>query len=156
MTTAHTATTGSALVGRVSAGVIGGLVGGIVFGIIMAAGSDMLIVMIGQLVSSDSTSEALGWVVHLAISIFAGGLFAVLVLKLARSLVVSTVLGVVYGVIWWLVGAMWIMPAWLGMSAMIYDWNDNSRVSLWGHLAFGLLLGLVYGVLAPRLGGRRG
>lgn len=151
MTTASMATTRSALVGRVGAGLIGGLVGGIVFGIIMAAGSDMLIVMIGQLLSSSSSSEVLGWVVHLAISLFAGGLFAVLVMKLARSVVVSTVLGLVYGVIWWLVGGMWIMPAKLGMSEMIYDWNDTSRVSLWGHLAFGLLLGLVYGMLAPRL-----
>ncbi|MPZ27463.1 MAG: hypothetical protein GEV12_13920 [Micromonosporaceae bacterium] len=155
MTTAGAATTRSALVGQVGAGVIGGLVGGIIFGVIMATGSDMLIVMIGQLLSSDSTSQALGWVVHLAISIFAGGLFAVLVTKLARTWLVATLLGVVYGVIWWLVGAMWIMPTWLGMSQMIFDWNDNSQLSLWGHLAFGLVLGLVYGMLAPRLAARR-
>jgi uncharacterized membrane protein (UPF0136 family) len=41
-------------------------------------------------------------------------------------------------------------------SALVGNWNDNSQVSLWGHLVFGLLLGLVYGMLAPRLLARRG
>jgi uncharacterized membrane protein YagU involved in acid resistance len=139
-----------ALVGRVAAGVAGGLVGGLVFGIMMAL--DGMMPMIAQLVGSESA--AVGWVVHFAIATFIGATFAVIFAALARSVLAATGLGLVYGAVWWVLGPMLIMPAWLGMSEMVFVWNDTTRTSLFGHLVFGLLLGLVYSLLAPRLGRR--
>jgi uncharacterized membrane protein YagU involved in acid resistance len=139
------------LVGRLAAGIAGGLVGGLVFGIMMAI--DGMLPMIAQLVGSESV--AVGWVVHSAIAVFIGATFAVIAAALARTVPAATALGVVYGAIWWLLGPMLIMPAWLGMTEMVFVWNDTTRNSLVGHLVFGLLLGVVHGLLAPRLA-RRG
>lgn len=148
--------TRSILVGRVGAGVIGGLVGGLVFGFMMAA--DDMMPMIAMLVGAESV--AVGWVVHFAIAIFIGATFAVIFARLARSVLVSTGIGILYGGLWWLLGPMIIMPLWLevvgneGMADMVFVWNDTTRNSLWGHLVFGVLLGLVFGLLGPRLAQR--
>jgi hypothetical protein len=140
-----------ALVGRLAAGIIGGLVGGLVFGIMMAL--DGMMPMIAQLVGSDSV--AVGWVVHFAIAVFIGATFALIFSALTRSVLTATGWGLAYGAVWWVLGPMLIMPAWLGMTEMVFVWNDTTRNSLIGHLIFGVLLGLVYGLAAPRLG-RRG
>ncbi len=137
-----------ALAGRVAAGIAGGLVGGLVFGIMMAL--DGMMPMIAQLVGSESV--AVGWVVHFAIAAFIGGTFALIFSALARSVMAAIGLGLGYGAIWWVLGPMLIMPAWLGMTEMVFVWNDTTRSSLLGHLIFGVLLGLVYGLAAPRLG----
>jgi hypothetical protein len=140
-----------ALVGRLAAGIIGGLVGGLVFGIRMAL--DGMMPMIAHLVGSDSV--AVGWVVHFAIAVFIGATFALIFSALTRSVLTATGWGLAYGAVWWVLGPMLIMPAWLGMTEMVFVWNDTTRNSLIGHLIFGVLLGLVYGLAAPRLG-RRG
>jgi hypothetical protein len=50
------------------------------------------------------------------------------------------ILGLLYGVAWWVVGALWIMPVWLGMDAMVFEVGANQWWSLAGHLIYGLLL----------------
>ncbi|MPZ27428.1 MAG: hypothetical protein GEV12_13705 [Micromonosporaceae bacterium] len=156
MTTGSPAMTRSVLVSRAGAGVIGGLVGGIVFGLMTAA--DDMLPMIAMLVGAESV--AVGWLVHFAIAIFIGGTFAVIFGRLARSWWVSTGIGLLYGALWWVLGSMLIMPLWLelvgneGMAEMVLVWNDTTRNSLWGHLVFGVLLGLVYGLLGQRMATR--
>jgi hypothetical protein len=63
-------------------------------------------------------------------------------------------LGLLYGIAWWVVGALWIMPAWLGMSEMIFEVGDDQWWSLVGHLLYGLLLGGLYVLIRPRLARR--
>jgi hypothetical protein len=125
-------------------GIIGGLAGGVVFGVLMAM-MDM-IVMVAQLVGSSSAT--VGWIVHLAISAFIGASFAVLLGSLAKTLVPAAVVGMGYGVVWWVLGALLIMPAQLGMP--VFELNTTAWQSLMGHLLFGLVLGIVYAVLARR------
>jgi uncharacterized membrane protein YagU involved in acid resistance len=139
------------LVPAVGIGVVGGLVGGVVFGALMQM-MDM-IHMVAMLVGS--TSVAVGWLVHLAISAFIGATFAVLFGRFATTTGRAGVLGLGYGVLWWVVGALLLMPAKLGMTAMIFHVGKTQWQSLVGHLVYGLLLGLVFGLLAPRLA-RRG
>jgi hypothetical protein len=125
-------------------GILGGLAGGVVFGMLMAM-MDM-IGMVAQLVGS--SSAAVGWIVHLAISAFIGASFAVLLGSLAKSLVPAALVGMGYGVVWWVLGALLIMPAQLGMP--VFELNTTAWQSLMGHLLFGLVLGIVYSVLARR------
>jgi hypothetical protein len=61
----------------------------------------------------------------------------------------STGLGLGYGVVWWVLGGLLIMPAWLGMGVFMF--NTMAWMSLLGHLIYGLLLGVVYALVAPRL-----
>ncbi len=125
-------------------GIAGGLAGGVVFGLLMAM-MDM-IGMIAQLVGS--SSAAVGWIVHLAISAFIGATFAVLLGFVAKTLVPAALAGMGYGVVWWILGALLIMPAQLGMP--VFQLNTTAWQSLMGHLLFGLVLGTVYSVLARR------
>lgn len=136
-------------------GAAAGLVGGVGFGIWMSVSRPVMdtamITMVAGLLGS--TSAVVGWLVHLAIALFAGIGFGVLLGEHARRLAPAVVLGLVYGAVWWVVGALWIMPA--NMHMPIFDWNSVSRSSLGGHLLFGLLAGLTYAGLA-RLTAPRG
>jgi uncharacterized membrane protein YagU involved in acid resistance len=150
MTTAHPTASAVALPARVVAGIAGGLAGGVVFGILMQAWE--MLSMVAMLV--DSESVAVGWLVHLVISALFGAIFAVLFGRWAATPTSAAGIGLAYGVLWWVLGALVIMPAWLGMNEMILELNTTAWRSLAGHLAYGLLLGLVYALVGPRL--RRG
>ncbi|WP_100498118.1 DUF6789 family protein [Geodermatophilus chilensis] len=134
----------AALIQRVIAGVVGGLAGGVIFGAMMQFMGMMG--MIAQLVGS--SSAAVGWVVHLAISAFFGAAFAVLLGGLLRGLGRAVLLGAVYGVLLWVVGPLLLMPAFLGMP--LFAINDMALMSLLGHVIFGLVLGLVAGAMLRR------
>lgn len=141
--TAPSATSGIS-VGRLAAGVAGGLVGGVMFGILMQM-MDM-IPMVAMLV--DSKSIAVGWLVHLTISAFIGASFALLLGRLASGWASAAGLGMAYGVVWWVLGALLLMPARLGMDVFVL--NKIAWQSLMGHLIYGLLLGLVFAALTRR------
>lgn len=148
MTTASTTgSTTTALAARVIAGISGGLVGGVMFGILMQM-MDMM-PMVAMLV--DSESIAVGWLVHLFNSALFGAIYAVLFGRWASTPGKIVGIGLVYGVIWWVLGALLIMPAWLGMNEMIFELNTTAWQSLAGHLLYGGLLGVVYALLRPRL-----
>lgn len=151
MATAHSASdVTTALPARVVAGILGGLVGGVMFGVLMQM-MDM-IGMVAMLIGSKSI--AVGWLVHLAISAFIGATYAVLFARWADRPAPAAVIGMGYGVVWWILGALLLMPAKLGMTDMIFKLNTTAWQSLMGHLIYGLLLGLVYALVRPRL--RRG
>jgi hypothetical protein len=142
-TTTH-ATTLSGATHRVVHGIVGGLAGGVVFGVLMQMMG--MIPMVAQLVGSESV--AVGWIVHLLISSFAGAVFALFLGSRAGTFGPAVGLGLAYGVVWWVVGALLIMPAQLGMPVFVF--NATAWQSLMGHLLFGLVLGLVYAALARR------
>jgi uncharacterized membrane protein YagU involved in acid resistance len=150
MTTAHPTAGVVALPARVVAGIAGGLTGGVVFGILMQTWK--MLPMVAMLM--DSESVAVGWLVHLLISALFGAIFAVLFGRWAATPTSAVGIGLAYGVLWWILGALLIMPAWLGMNEMILELNTTAWRSLAGHLSYGLLLGLVYALVGPRL--RRG
>ncbi|MFR0358539.1 hypothetical protein [Streptomyces sediminimaris] len=135
-------------------GVAAGLVGGIGFGIWMSVSRPMadtaMITMVAGLLGS--TNAVVGWLIHLGIALFAGVGFGVLLGEFAWKLVPAAVLGLAYGAVWWVLGALWIMPANMGMP--VFDWNDVTSSSLGGHLVFGLLAGLTYAAIARATGGR--
>ncbi len=102
--------------------------------------------MVAALVGGSST--ALGWVVHLSISGLLGGAFALAASRWASSLAVVVGLGAAYGMVWWVFGALVLMPAKLGMDLFMI--NDVTMKSLMGHVIYGVLTGAVVGLLAQR------
>lgn len=135
--------TGTA-VPRVGAAVAGGLAGGVAFGILMQTMG--MIPMVAQLVGS--TSPAVGWLVHLANSAFIGGLFGLLAARFLTGFGAAVGAGAVYGVFWWVLGALLLMPARLGMPTFNVD--AMAWKSLMGHVIYGLILGAVTVVLVRR------
>ncbi len=128
----------------VTTGALGGLAGGVVFGMLMAM-MDMM-PMVAMLVGSDSAG--VGWLVHLAISAFLGAGFGVLAQGRVPSLATGIGQGAAYGLLWWVLGALVLMPLRLNMD--LFMMNSTTMKSLMGHLIFGMVLGAVVAVRAKR------
>ncbi|MFI1940877.1 hypothetical protein ACH44C_27475 [Streptomyces purpureus] len=137
-------------------GAAAGLVGGIGMGIWMSVSRPMMdtamITMVAGLLGS--TNAFVGWLIHLAIALFAGITFGVLLGEYARRLAPALVLGLAYGAVWWTLGALWIMPANMGMP--VFTWNAVTASSLGAHLVFGLLAGVTFASIAQATGKRAG
>ncbi|GAA2007297.1 hypothetical protein GCM10009799_38580 [Nocardiopsis rhodophaea] len=114
-------------------GVLAGLVGGIVFGVLMAMMG--MLPMVAMLVGSQN--PAVGGVVHLVISAGIGLVFGVLVGAFADRIWALLGAGVVYGMVWWVLGALVLMPTMLGMP--VFNINQTAMMSLMGHVVYGLV-----------------
>ncbi|NUR28472.1 MAG: hypothetical protein HOV83_21970 [Catenulispora sp.] len=136
---------------------VAGVVAGLPLGIIMQvrdADPKMMpgVKMIGQvgdLISSPSAG--LGWLIHLFNSALFAVVFVLLFSRWLGSRGPAMLLGLLYGAAWWVVGALWIMPAWLGMNDMIFHIGANQWWSLAGHLLYGLILPAGYIMGRPML-----
>jgi uncharacterized membrane protein YagU involved in acid resistance len=146
MTTAVNNTTNRSLTSSLIAGALAGLVGGAVFGLMMAMMG--MLPMVAMLVGSESA--ALGFIVHMAISAFIGAVYGVVASRLPQSTGVAIGAGAINGVIWWVLGALILMPLMLGMSAMVLQIGGDQWMSLLGHLIFGVVTALVFLPLSKR------
>jgi uncharacterized membrane protein YagU involved in acid resistance len=133
--------------GNVKYGIAGGLAGGLVFGAMM--GMMGMLAMIGQM--AGSSSAALGFAVHLLISAFIGGAFALLFGSRIDTKTAGLGYGLLYGAIWWILGPLTLMPVMMGMGV---TWTVSSAIqalpSLMGHLIYGGILGWTFGQLKCR------
>lgn len=140
--------------GKISSGIVAGLVGGVVFGIAMQmmtaptpdGGSMPMMAMVAKVVGS--TSLFVGWVYHLFNSAVIGGLFGFLLGNQVKSYGGGVSFGALYGVAWWILGALILMPILLGMSAFaplaMAEMRPVAYGSLAGHLMFGVILGTCF------------
>lgn len=89
-----------------------------------------------------------GWVYHLINNAIIGGLFALVFGGLIRRLRAGVGWGLAYGLIWWVLGGLTLMPLLLGMPAfaplMMPEMRPVALGSLIGHLMYGLILGAMY------------
>jgi uncharacterized membrane protein YagU involved in acid resistance len=131
------------MLARARNGALAGLAGGVVFGAMMG-----MLPMVAMLVGS--TSAAVGAVVHLVISAGLGVLFALVVPSLRTGMMLAA--GAVYGVVWWVLGPLLIMPALLGMTRMIFAVDTPALMSLVGHVLFGVATAGVLLALRHRTG----
>lgn len=141
--------TASGLMSRAGSGALGGIVGGIVFGMLMAMMG--MLPMVGMLIGVDNAF--VGFLVHLVNSALIGALFGVLAYGIAGRLGPVLGAGMVYGVIWWVLGALVLMPLWLSVTAdpmmkdMVFVIERDQWLSLMGHVIFGLITAAVlYGL----------
>lgn len=121
-------------------GVIAGLIGGLVFGIIMA-----LIGMLPQVGMLIRQNNALvGLLVHMSISALFGAAFGVIMSMINAQRPQTTLLiGVLYGLFWWVLGALTLMPILLGMPQRILSIDEMQLYSFLGHILYGVTVGLV-------------
>jgi hypothetical protein len=139
---------------RISAGVVAGLIGGVVFGVMMQmmsaptpdGGSMPMMAMVAMVVGSQSL--VVGWLYHLFNSAVIGGLFGALLGTRAGGNASAAGWGAAWGVVWWVVGALILMPVFLGMEPFaalrMAPMRPVAMGSLMGHLIFGIITGLAY------------
>lgn len=129
---------------RIGTGVIAGLVGGIVFGTMM-----QMMGMIGMISGlAGQSSVAVGWVIHLTISAVLGAGYGLTLGQLPHSWARGLVYGLAYGLVWWVLGALLLMPLMMGMPVL--QVGAMQIQSLIGHLLFGAVAGLVFTALVRR------
>jgi uncharacterized membrane protein YagU involved in acid resistance len=128
------------------AGIIGGIVGGLAFGVLMAMMG--MLPMVASIVGSKSV--VVGFVYHMFNSVVIGALFGLILGGLSHTYARGATFGLLYGVLWWVLGPMILMPLLLGMGAQGVAsqfgaaFSAPMLMSLFGHLIYGLLTGLVY------------
>ncbi len=126
-------------------GAVAGIAGGVVFGVAMHQ-LGMLVSIAGLVGSS---AQGIGWGVHLLISAIVGAIFGGLYRYLPGGYAASLTGGVVYGFLWWLIGPLTLMPAFLGEPVV---WSliqaQATFPSLIGHLYYGTVTGLTFHLLA--------
>lgn len=122
---------------RILAGIAGGILGAAIFGAVLQA--DDSITMLGGLVNWETTYIA--WMVHLAIGALLGLVYSITIGWAAGGLVSGLVSGLIYGVTAWAVGWLLILPTLL--EEPTFEVNEQALTSLGGHLAYGLVLGVI-------------
>ena len=128
---------GRAIVG----GTIAGVVGGWAFGKWMAQVN--FYPLIAGLVGSNS--RMIGESLHFLFAVIIGISFGLLFQREVRGFGSSMVCGVAYGIFWWFLGPLTILPLWLRHPV---DWSNEHASELFGslvgHIVYGLLVGLLY------------
>ena len=107
-------------------GAMGGLIAGLVFGMMMN-----MLNMIGTIAMLvGSKSNAVGWTVHLLISMVIGVAFSIVLEKRLKSYSAGIGYGMAYGIFWWVLGALVLMPLndTCGISRKIEDPKERSRL----------------------------
>jgi hypothetical protein len=148
--TGPAATPGPAAATRLALGALAGLAGGLVFGLLLSLTG--MIGLIGAL-AGQLGDAAVGWALHLLFSALIGALFGLLAPWGQGTPARLLGLGAAYGLLWWVMGPMVLMPMMLGRppalgSAVLAD--PGMLLSLAGHLLYGLTTAGAYGWLAGR------
>ncbi|HST86702.1 MAG TPA: hypothetical protein VLL08_33495 [Kineosporiaceae bacterium] len=130
-----------------SRGATAGVIGGLLFTVIM--------VQIGYLSTVaglvGSSVTGVGLAVHLVVSVILGASYGLLFRRQSYDPVSGIGWGVTYGFLWWVLGALTILPIALGGSP---QWSAQNAAaafpSLIGHLGYGAGLGVVFHWLEAR------
>jgi len=138
---------------KITAGIVGGLIAGLVFGVMMQMmptpeGMPMM-AMVAKVVRSESI--AIGWLYHLFNSAVIGAVFGWLPGNRVHGYGAGLGWGALYGGAWWILGALILMPMFLGMPAFAPLTMEMMRPvamgSLIGHLIYGIILGASFVLL---------
>jgi hypothetical protein len=125
----------------ISLGGLAGIVGGWAFGKWMAQAN--FFPLIAGLVNSHSRN--VGMTLHFIIAVIIGATFGLLFQRDVLGYGSCMGWGLGYGMFWWFLGPLTIMPLWLGKPL---DWSlgraDALFGSLIGHIIYGVLLGSIY------------
>jgi uncharacterized membrane protein YagU involved in acid resistance len=128
-------------------GGLAGIFGGWAFGKWMAQVN--FYPLVAGLVNSDSTM--VGVTLHFIFAVIIGASFGVLFQRDVRGYGSSMGWGAGYGLLWWFLGPLTILPIWQGNPL---DWSASRGSALFGslvgHIVYGLIVGLIYGA-ADRL-----
>lgn len=128
-------------------GILASVAGGLAFTVVMIqTGALPTVARLIRL-----SSPAAGFVVHMAISAVIGGSYGLLFRREAYTYGAGLAWGLVYGMVWWLLGPLTLMPILLGASV---QWSLAAALeaypSLIGHLGYGGTTALVYQFLVLR------
>ncbi len=134
-------TTPCSLARALSVGGLAGLIGGWAFGKWMAQ-VDFYVVIAGLV---NSTSHSVGVTIHFLFALIIGASFGVLFQRDIRGYGSSLGWGLGYGVFWWFLGPLTVLPLFQGVPI---DWSYAHGAALFGsligHIVYGVIVGVLY------------
>jgi len=102
--------------------------------------------LVASLVGSES--REVGVLTHFGIAVIIGATFGILFQRDVRGLGSSLGWGVGYGLLWWFIGPLTLLP---GILRLPVDWSYEHGAELFGslvgHVVYGLIVGLVYAAI---------
>jgi uncharacterized membrane protein YagU involved in acid resistance len=131
----------------IKTGIAAGLVGGLVFGLMMAMMG--MLPMVAMLVGSENAF--VGFIAHMFISAAIGATYGLVAIRLPKGWGVTVAAGAANGVIWWVLGALVMMPLMLGMGEMVFVIGEMQWWSLVGHLIYGVITAVTFVQLSEYL-----
>ncbi|MGH2543242.1 MAG: hypothetical protein ACRDIB_10605 [Ardenticatenaceae bacterium] len=147
MTTVPRPETADGMNSRILNGALAGLAGGVVFGLMM--GMMQMLPMVAGLVGSQS--PVVGFIVHMVISAIIGAIYGVVLGGATTSWGTALGLGAIYGLVWWFLGPLLIMPTMMGMGPQLNATAMAEQMpSLIGHLIYGVITGATFFWLTHR------
>jgi hypothetical protein len=147
---------------KIAAGAAGGLIGGLVLDALMrvmpsASGQPMIAFAAGAVHASRPLA---GWLAYSVYGVLIGALFGRLLSGPSLGDAATMVWGAVYGMGWWIVTGLVLLPAVLGVWPLSVAGIDRTRdvafPLLIGHLAYGVVLGLAWSRITRWMAGGRG
>lgn len=125
-------------------GGLAGLLGGWAFGKWMEQAN--FFPLVAGLVNSQS--RMVGVTLHFLIAVLIGVSFGILFQRDIRGYGSSLGWGLVYGMLWWFLGPLTLLPLWSGQP-LNWSYQQGSVLfsSLVGHIVYGLIIGLIYAVI---------
>ncbi len=125
-------------------GGLAGILGGWAFGQWMAQVN--FFPLVASLVGSEA--RAVGVLTHFGIAVIIGATFGLLFQRDVRGLGSSLGWGVGYGLLWWFIGPLTLLPTLLRQPLdWSYQHGGDLFGSLVGHVVYGLIVGLVYAAI---------
>jgi uncharacterized membrane protein YagU involved in acid resistance len=114
----------------------------------MLMGMMGMLPMVGMLVRQENA--IVGFIVHMLISAFIGAVYGLVAGRFPNNATTAIIGGIVNGVVWWVLGALILMPLMLGMTQMVFVIGQAQWLSLMGHIIYGLVTAFVFIPLAKR------
>lgn len=134
---------------NLAVGALAGIMGGLAFGIVMV--NLGMLPLVAGLVGFESPT--VGFVIHMAISIFVGATYGALFRTSTAGYGVNLMSGLAYGLAWWVLGGLTLFPLFLGESVRWSSEAARSALpSLVGHLTYGGIVGLAFQAMADMMG----
>lgn len=147
---------------KVVAGLTAGLIAGLVFAALMsvmpAGGTARSMIGFGALVGHLPGGRA-GWLVYLLYGVLTGAMFGWLLHARRLASAGAVAGGVAYGIGWWIITGLIVIPATLGVWPFSPYAVDRVRPVIFplllGHAVYGAVLGLVWSRITNRPSSRR-
>lgn len=123
---------------NIVAGTAGGLVGGILLALsLQVAGR---IHTAGRIVGAEGA--AAGWATLVVVGLLLGILYAFVLGRISHTWVTGLGVGAAYGVVWWVLGTLIILPLAIGQA--MFAITASTAANFVGYLLLGIAIGVVY------------
>lgn len=122
---------------NIAHGLVSGVIGGLVLALMMV--KMRMLGSVGTIIGMPNPLS--GLLFHFILDAILGIVFAMVFFRWMHTFFSCAILGIVFGILWWIVGILLLAPLFLGH---FLPWSCGALPMLMAELVFGLVLGITY------------